>query len=125
MAKSCGVFFGLFSIGPLQTWFVKMIICSEQHFLQNASQSPFFLIAKVLAREQDPQADMKGALMGRQKADPSSLCAQPVKAWLLSISLPSTGTVNLACLTSVFSSVKWAVVTASLSLSLSQDRDGL
>lgn len=100
------------------------MVCEDDNLLRTtlfAKCQPvsFFLIAKVLAREQDPQADMKGALMGRQKADPSSLCAHPVKAWLLSISLPSTGTVNLACLTSVFSSVKWAVVTASLSLSLS------
>lgn len=100
------------------------MVCEDDNLLRTtlfAKCQPvsfFFLIAKVLAREQDPQTDMKGALMGRQKADPSSLCAQPVKAWLLSISLPSTGTANLVCLTSVFSSVKWAVVTASLSLSL-------
>ena len=47
----------------------------------------------------------------------SSLCAQPIKAWLLSISLPSTRTVNLGCCASVFSSVKWAVVTVSLAFS--------
>ena len=65
---------------------MKMIICSEQHFCKMPASLLFFLIAKVLAREQDPQADLKGALTGKQKADPSSLCAQPIKAWLLSIS---------------------------------------
>ena len=64
------------------------MVCEDDNLLKTthfAKCQPvsFFLTAKLLAREQDPQADMKGALMGRQNGDPSSLCAQPVKAWLL------------------------------------------